>query len=237
MKFALSAIVSVALSGLVAEANLGAEYAALDAEYKALEPQLAKLGLSQGGLNKFGININPTGINAVPFITGLNGLNLDLNAMRSAGYASLADQLERVGNMGLAAGKKGLVAIKKLLASNLVEPALLAEAQAAGGEAAVLGQQAAQVSKTDLIAQLRASGFQDIAASLEANPQGGNAFNFLSSQPTGPAITTDPYYAYRPAPQAAAAIVPKLATPGAYYNARYYWEIYRKITGNVTVES
>ena len=135
--------------------------------------------------------------------------------MRAAGYVALADQLEQVGNMGLAAGEKGLAALKKLVAAGYSNPTMLAEAQATGEEAVELGQEAANAARTDLMRELRAGGFDFIANSLEAN--NGNAFNIFGGQ-NGNGLNFFGGLSQRTVP-APAQIAPK--RPTTVYSTRY----------------
>ena len=147
---------------------------ALQAEYAALGPQLNELGL--GALENLraatGINIDLSGISKlgdtpVPYYSGV-----DLAALRAAGYTDLADRLENAGNLSVEVAENGLVALKKIIASDLTDPTILAEANAAGLEASEAGLAAlAEIPTPDSLApgtieNLRAIGFNRVADSL-----------------------------------------------------------------------
>ena len=143
---------------------------ALQAEYAALGPQLNELGL--GALENLraatGINIDLSGISKlggtpVPYYAGV-----DLAALRAAGYTDLADRLENAGNLSVQVAENGLVALKKIIASDLTDPTILAEANAAGLEASEAGLAAlTEIPTPDslapgTIANLRAIGLNRV---------------------------------------------------------------------------
>jgi len=203
MKFALSALTSAAMAGLVASRPSDPTPAllALQAEYAALGPQLNELGL--GALGQLGaatgINIDLSGISKLggtplPYYSGV-----DLAALRAAGYTDLADRLENAGNLSVEVAEKGLVALKKIIDSNLSDPALLVEANAAGLEASEAGLAAlAEIPTPDslppgTIANLRANGLHRVADSLvnaqkglEGADKAGNFLAALSQLGVGP---------------------------------------------------
>ena len=117
---------------------------AIKSEYEALRPQLNKLALE--ALDSLGeatgVKIDLSGLlskagNVPRWMPNYNGVNLP--ALRAGGYSALADQLEKSGDLSVEVAEKGLVAIKKVLASDLTDPTLLAEANAAAIEASKAG--------------------------------------------------------------------------------------------------
>merc|ERR1712076_118606 len=101
MKF-VTAIAGVIASSALAQAK-DTRYALLQKEYEALAPRLEEMGF--GEIGSFGLgNLGP--------ITGLN--KLDTNALRRAGRNDIADSLDSLGEKSLAAGYKGLDALKAL---------------------------------------------------------------------------------------------------------------------------
>ena len=146
----------------------------LQAEYAAIGPKLNALGLGALGSlgDTAGINIDLSGLSKladtpVPYYSGI-----DLAALRAAGYTALADRLENVGNLGVTVAENGLVALKKVIASDLTDPAILAEANAAGVEASEAGLAViAEIPTPDSLApgtieNLRALGLNRVADSL-----------------------------------------------------------------------
>ena len=173
----------------------------LQAEYAALGPQLNELGL--GALENLraatGINFDLSGISKlggtpVPYYAGV-----DLAALRAAGYTDLADRLENAGNLSVQVAENGLVALKKIIASDLTDPTILAEANAAGLEASEAGLAAlAEIPTSDSLApgtieNLRAIGLNRVADSLinaqrgiEGADKAGNFLAALSKLGVGP---------------------------------------------------
>merc|ERR1712076_117955 len=116
MKF-VTAIAGVIASSALAQAK-DTRYALLQKEYEALAPRLEEMGF--GEIGSFGLgNLGP--------ITGLN--KLDTNALRRAGRNDIADSLDSLGEKSLAAGYKGLDALKALADGDF------AKAQQYGNEA------------------------------------------------------------------------------------------------------
>jgi len=182
MKFALSALASATMAGLAASQPIDPtpRLVELQAEYAAIAPQLNELGLGAlGSLGEAsGINIDLSGLKGlggtpIPYYSGV-----DLAALRSAGYLDLADRLEKAGNLGVTVAENGLVALKKVIASGLTDPTILAEANAAGLEASDAGLAAiAELPTADSLApgtieNLRSLGLHRVADSLANAKQG-----------------------------------------------------------------
>merc|ERR1711953_1204555 len=98
---------------------------------------------------------------------------VDLATLKANGYADLAARLEIAGALGLESGKKGLVALKKVLASGMTDLAALTEANQIAQEASDIGIKALNALprpeslKPGTIENLRALGLSNLATSLE----------------------------------------------------------------------
>merc|ERR1711953_450156 len=118
---------------------------------------------------------------------------VDLATLKANGYADLAARLEIAGALGLESGKKGLVALKKVLASGMTDLAALTEANQIAQEASDIGIKALNALprpeslKPGTIENLRALGLSNLATSLEGVgkglQQGEQAAGFLKDLP------------------------------------------------------
>merc|ERR1712045_295221 len=203
MKFALTAVASVALPALVwsmpqlslYQSPLALETQALKAEYEALMPKLkaSNFGLADLDLVK-GLGLD---LSSVANIGGSHLLTtatpVDLATLKANGYADLAARLEIAGALGLESGKKGLVALKKVLGSDMTDLVALAEANQVAQEASDIGIKALNALpkpeslKPGTIENLRALGLTNLATSLEGVGKGlqhgDKAAGFLEGLP------------------------------------------------------
>merc|ERR1711953_1194175 len=206
MKFALTAFASVALPALAwsmpqfipltydaTESRLDLEAQALKAEYEALKPQLdaSAFGLADLGVIP-GLDLSSV-VNAGGSQLLTTATPVDLATLKANGYADLAARLEIAGALGLESGKKGLVALKKVLASDMTDLVALAEANQVAQEASDIGIKALNALprpeslKPGTIENLRALGLSNLATSLEGVgkglQQGEQAAGFLEGLP------------------------------------------------------
>ena len=155
------------------------EAQALTAEYEALKPQLEAFAVGGPYLSSFG------GLDLNSFFNVGTGSHLltsytpvDLQTLKAHGYADLAARLETAGALGLESGKKGLVALKKVLASGMTDIAALTEANQVAQEASDIGLEALaalprpESLKPGTIENLRALGLTNLATSLEGVGKG-----------------------------------------------------------------
>jgi len=176
MKFALTALTSFALmEGLVVSmpqsSPLLTKSNALKADYQALTPQLEALGLLPWDSTwTKGVNLNKFfSLGASP-LTQYNPV--DIATLKANGYAHLAAHLENAAALGVEAGERGLLAIKKLIASDLSDLSLLTEAKLAAEGASDIGLKAlaalpkSSSLKPGTIENLRALGLHNIADNL-----------------------------------------------------------------------
>merc|ERR1711953_1407119 len=118
---------------------------------------------------------------------------VDLATLKANGYADLAARLEIAGALGLESGEKGLVALKKVLASGMTDLAALTEANQVAQEASDIGIKALNALpkpeslKPGTIENLRALGLTNLATSLEGVGKGlqhgDKAAGFLEGLP------------------------------------------------------
>jgi len=231
MKFALTAVASVALPALAwsmpqfipltydaTESRLDLEAQALKAEYEALKPQLDASAFGLADLSVIpGLDLSSV-VNAGGSQLLTTATPVDLATLKANGYADLAARLEIAGALGLESGKKGLVALKKVLASGMTDLTALAEANQIAQEASDIGIKALNALPRPeslapgTIENLRALGLSNLATSLEGVgkglQQGEKAAGFLKDLPNS---TFDD--------KRTGAAVPYAAAPGwPYYN-------------------
>merc|ERR1711953_1205596 len=206
MKFALTAFASVALPALAwsmpqfipltydaTESRLDLEAQALKAEYEALKPQLDASAFGLADLDVIpGLDLSSV-VNAGGSQLLTTATPVDLATLKANGYADLAARLEIAGALGLESGKKGLVALNKVLASDMTDLVALAEANQVAQEASDIGIKALNALpkpeslKPGTIENLRALGLTNLATSLEGVGKGlqhgDKAAGFLEGLP------------------------------------------------------
>jgi len=177
MKFALTALTSVAC-GLVSGQDPTRDLQALQAEYVRLAPKLVAL-IPNGGKDipaNFDLDLGSLGslmaIKKTPFpYSGVGPTHFE--AVRDYGYVELADRMEQSSRTGLEAGRIGLQALRKLLASGGKDINALSEANILGAQAFDMSLQSlAELPKPGAIApgtveNLRAAGYNLVADGLE----------------------------------------------------------------------
>jgi len=240
MKFALTAVASVALPALAwsmpqfipltydaTESRLDLEAQALKAEYEALKPQLEEastFGLADLDLIP-GLDLSSV-VNAGGSQLLTTATPVDLATLKANGYIDLAARLETAGALGLESGKLGLVALKKVLASGMTDLAALAEANQVAQEASAIGIKALNTLPRPeslapgTIENLRALGLNNLATSLEGVGKGlqqnEQVAGFLKDLPNS---TFDD--------KRAGAALPYAAAPGwPYYNPYFSYTGY-----------
>jgi len=183
MKFALTALTSAAMAGVMVSAQDPThDLVALQAEYNALAPKLLAL-IPEGAAipGKFDLDLNSLGglmsIKKTPFpYSGVGPTHFE--AVRDYGYVELADRMEQSARSGLEAGRIGLQALRKLIASNGEDINALSEANILGAQAFDMSLQSlSELPKPGAIApgtveNLRAAGYHLVADGL-ANMQHG----------------------------------------------------------------
>jgi len=177
MKIALAALVTLpALVFTMPQQGSGgvhpldSQTLTLKAEYDAIGPQLAAMGID--GLKDIGIDLNSL-LDYSKLLPVANSYSpVDIAALKAGGYTDLAARLEKAGVLSLEAGKKGLVALKKVIASDLTDVALLIEAQKVSEEASAIGLEALSILPTadsvkpGTVDNLRKLGLNRVADSL-----------------------------------------------------------------------
>jgi len=182
MKFALTALTSAALAcSLVSAQDPTRDLLALQAEYVKLAPKLVAL-IPNGEIpEQFDLDLGSLGalmaIKKTPFPYSGTGPT-HFEAVRDYGYVELADRMEQSARTGLEAGRVGLQALRKLVASRGKDINALAEANILGAQAFDMSLQSlAELPKPGAIApgtieNLRAAGYNLVADGL-ANMQKG----------------------------------------------------------------
>ena len=156
------------------QSPLALEAQALNAEYEALKPQLENSDFGVDFLDMVSGIFSIANVGLLPSYTPV-----DLQTLKANGYTDLATRLETAGALGLESGKKGLVALKKVLASDgMTDFEALTEAQKVALEASDIGNKALaalprpESLKPGTIENLRALGLTKLATSLEGVGKG-----------------------------------------------------------------
>jgi len=128
----------------------------LQQKFSAISPKVGALGLSD--TNLFGVG------NLMNFNAGYN--RIDLQVLRSSGYAALADSIQAASEIALAAGEKGLLALEALEAGDLVKAKSLGDAASAEAVSSMALLPDSSSLPAETIDSLKAQGLHPLADSL-----------------------------------------------------------------------